>query len=449
MTHDAVLRRAAEAGVRLVRFLYCDNGGVIRGKATHVDGLAARLRSGIGLTVAMQAMSLLDQLAPVEGMGPVGEIRLVPDPATFTLLPYAARSAAMHVEMRGLDGQPWGACPRAFLRRQIGALAAEGMELQAAWELEFSLAVADGEGYRPADKSLCFSTEGMATSAAFMEELIACLEAQGITVEQYYPELGHGQQELSIRHEPAMTAVDNHLRLRETVRAVAPRHGFAASLAPKPFPEQAGNGAHLHFSLWDSAGERNLFHDPQDRYSLSRAGYAFIGGVLAHLPGLLALTCGSVNSYRRLGPQRWSSAFACYGPDNREAAVRIASPFAGQEMASVNLELKASDCSGNPYLALGGLIAAGLDGIRRGLDPGEVLLVDPAALTDAERAARGIHPFPADLGAALDALQSDSVLMEALGDLLSRSYLAVKRSEAAAFAAEDDSFEIKHHFSKF
>jgi glutamine synthetase len=449
MTHDEILRRAARGDVRLVRFLYCDNGGIIRGKTTHVDGLAARLETGIGLTVAMQAMSLLDELSSVEGMGPVGEIRLVPDPATFTVLPYAPRSASVHVEMRELSGAPWGACPRHFLRRQIEALASEGMSLQCAWELEFSLAVADGERFRPADESLCFSTVGMTTAADFMDDLVACLEAQGIAVEQYYPELGHGQQELSIRHAPAMAAVDNHLRLRETARTVARRHGFIASLAPKPFPDQAGNGAHLHFSLWDAEGSRNLLFDGADPYRLSRTGYQFIGGILAHLPALLALTCPSVNSYRRLGPQRWSSAFACYGPDNREAAVRIASPFQGREMSSVNLELKASDCSSNPCLALGGLIAAGLDGIRRGLDPGEPLLVDPATLDPAERAHRGLHRFPNDLGAALVALEQDEVLTGALGDLLCRSFLAVKRSEVAAFAAGDESFELRHHFQKF
>jgi glutamine synthetase len=289
----------------------------------------------------------------------------------------------------------------------------------------------------------------MATAAEFMDDVVGCLEAQGIAVEQYYPELGHGQQELSIRHAPAMDAVDNHLRLRETVRNVAARHGFVASLAPKPFPDQAGNGAHVHFSLWDRDGGRNLFFDAGDRLQLSRTGYQFIGGVLAHLPALLALTCPSVNSYRRLGPQRWSSAFTCYGPDNREAAVRVASPFQGREMSSINLELKASDCSSNPYLALGSLIAAGLDGIRRGLDPGEPLLVDPATLDPAEREQRGIHRFPGDLGAALAALAQDEVLMGALGDLLSRSFLAVKRSEVAAFAAGDEEFELRHHFSKF
>jgi glutamine synthetase len=449
MTRDEIVATAAREGVRLIRFLYCDNGGVIRGKTTHVEGLADRLETGIGLTVAMQAMSLLDHLAVVEGMGPVGEVRLVPDPATFTVLPYAPRSASLHVEMRELDGSPWGACPRHFLHRQIGALATKGMQLKAAWEVEFSLAVPEGTAFRPADESLCFSTVGMTTAAAFMDEVVTALEAQGVGIEQYYPELGHGQQELSVRHAPAMAAVDNHLRVRETIRSVARRHGFVASLAPKPFAHQAGNGAHLHFSLWDAAGERNLFFDDSDRYSLSRLGYQFIGGVLAHLPALLALTCPSVNSYRRLGPQRWSSAFVCFGPDNREAAIRIASPFRGREAASVNLELKACDNSCNPYLALGGLIAAGLDGIERGIDPGEPVLVDPAALTAAERDALGIAAFPADLGAALDALEQDTLLRDALGELLGRAFLAVKRSEAADFEAEDEAFELRHHFEKY
>ena len=136
-----IVAAARAARVRLVRFLYTDNGGVTRGKATHVESLAQRMADGIGLTVAMQAMNMLDHLTPVEGMGPVGEIRLVPDPATFTVLPYAPHSAAMTTDMLALDGTPWGACPRAFLKRQIAACAAEGFGVQAAFECEFSLSM--------------------------------------------------------------------------------------------------------------------------------------------------------------------------------------------------------------------------------------------------------------------------------------------------------------------
>jgi glutamine synthetase len=445
-----VLEQARRGNVRLVRFLYTDNGGVTRGKTTHVDGLAARLTDGIGLTVAMQAMNMLDQLQPVEGMGPVGEIRLVPDPATFTVLPYAPHSAAMTTDMRTLDGAAWAACPRAFLKRQIDACARAGFSVRAAFECEFTLAVrkADG-GFAPLDESLCFSTVGMTTAAAVMDDLVAALEAQGIEVEQYYPELGHGQQELSIRHAPALAAADRQVFYRETVRGVAYRHGLVASLAPKPFVDQAGNGGHIHFSLWDAAGRRSLMHDAKGRYGVSAIGYHFIAGVLEHLPALLALTCPSVNSYRRLQPHFWSSAYTAWGPDNREAAVRIASTFASDRIGSTNAELKASDASSNPYLALGGMLAVGLDGVTRKLTPGEPVLVDPGTLSDAERAARDIRRYPTTLAAALDNLERDAVLTSALGEPLARAFLAVKRSESEAFAREDAAFETRHHFWKF
>ena len=442
--------QARRAGVRLVRFLYTDNGGITRGKATHVDGLSHRLSDGIGLTVAMQAMNMLDQLQPVEGLGPVGEIRLVPDPQTFTVVPYAPHAAAMTSDMRTLDGAPWAACPRDFLKRQIAACGAAGFSVRAAFECEFTLAVkrADG-GFAPLDESLCFSTVGMTTAAPVMDEIVAALEAQRIPVEQYYPELGHGQQELSIGHAPALEAADRQVFYRETVRAVAHHHGLVASLAPKPFVDQAGNGAHIHFSLWDVAGRKSRMYDEKDRYSVSKLGYHFIAGVLEHLPALLALTCPSVNSYRRLQPHFWSSAFTAWGPDNREAAVRVPSTFRSDRAGSTNAELKASDSSSNPYLAMGALLAAGLDGVARKLEPGEPVLVDPAALSESERQKRRIQRYPTTLRGALDQLEADSMLMRALGPTLARAYLAVKRSEAEAFGKESAEFETKHHFWKF
>jgi glutamine synthetase len=441
---------ARRADVRLVRFLYTDNGGITRGKATHVDGLAERLTDGIGLTTAMQAMNMLDQLARVEGLGPVGEIRLVPDPDTFTVLPYAPHAAAMTVDMVTLEGEPWAACPRDFLKRQIAAAAAAGFSVRAAFECEFSLATrAPGGGYGPLDESLCFSTVGMTSAAIVMDDVVAALQTQGIEVEQYYPELGHGQQELSIRHTPALAAADRQVFYRETVRGVAFRHGLYASLAPKPFADQAGNGGHIHWSLWDVAGRRNLMHDARGRYGMSKVGYHFIAGVLEHLPALVALTCPTFNSYRRLTPHSWSSAYTAWGPDNREAAVRIPSTFASDRAGSTNAELKASDPSSNPYLALGGLIAAGLDGVAKALVPGEPVLVDPGDLPEGERAARGIARLPATLEQALDRLAADRVLVAAMGPLLARAFLAVKRSEWDAFSKEDAAFEQKHHFWKF
>jgi len=440
-----VLRRTTDENIRLVRFLYVDHGGIVRGKSAAAARLAERIESGIGHTRAMMAMSMMDELSPVEGMGPVGEVRIKPDPDTFVTLPYAPGAAAMLADQVNPDGSPWDGCARTFLKQAIAELAAEGYELQASFEPEFSLGRHEGASFTPIDESLCYSATGFHLAHDYTIDLVDALIKQGLEVEHYYPELGHGQQEVPIRHTTALRAADNHVLLRETARAVAIRHGLWASFAAKPLPEQAGNGAHLHASLWASGA--NAFADSSGRYGLSSLGYRFLAGVLAHLPGLVALTCGTVNSYRRLAPQMWAGAFACYGPDNREAALRICSPIGSA--GSVNLELKPVDSTGNPYLALGAFIYAGIDGIRRKLDPGEPLLVDPAVLDPSERERLAVFRLPSSLGAALDALEADSYLMSVLGSFRSTAYLAVKRSEAAHFSGKDAEYECRKHWLNF
>ncbi len=447
---DRVVQKAADAGVRLIRFLYTDNGGITRGKVTNVTRLYDRIGDGIGLTVAMQAMNMLDQLAPVEGMGPVGEIRLTPDPATFRVLPYADKAAAMTVDMLKLDGTPWEACPRSFLKRQIKAAADLGIALQMAVEFEWTMATKQPDGnYVPLDETLCFSTTSMTIAHQVILDIVEALEAQHIPVELYYPELGHGQQEMTIHHTDPLAAADNHVFARETIRNVAYKHGLYASLAPKPFLDQAGNGGHIHFSLWDTKSGRNLMYDASGAYNMSATGMSFIAGILEHLPGLLALTCASYNSYHRLQPHFWSSAYTAWGPDNREGAVRVASRYKSDEEGTANAELKAADLSMNPYLAYGALIVAGLDGVRRKLNPGEPTLVDPGNYSDAERKKLGIKRYPTSLKETVDALEQDKVLTGALGPLLTASYTAVKRLEYQSFSQQDDAYETKHHFWKF
>jgi glutamine synthetase len=444
-----IVRQCRHEKIQMVRFLYCGNDSVIRGKACATEFLDSYLVSGIGLTVAMQCMNMLDQLVPEGSFGPVGEIRLMADPTTFAVLPYVPRSARVFCDMLTLEGEPWGACPRSFLKRMTARAATRGLVVRAAFENEFTLARREGPGYVPLDHSNCFSTIGMDGAAPVMGDIVDALTAQGVHPEQYYAELGPGQQELPVRFAEALRAADNQITLRETARGVALKHGLVASFAPKPFPDQAGNGAHIHFSLWRLVDGGNHFHDPHDRYGLSEAGYGFIGGVMAHLPALVALTAPSVNSYRRLQPRFWSSAYTAWGPDNREGAIRIPSTRRGREVESTNLELKPSDPSCNPYLALGGLLAAGLDGIERKLDPGTPTLVDPDSLSDAERAQRGIRRLPRSLGEALDAFERDEVLRDALGDVLAREYLAVKRSEVRAFDGKGVAFEVEQHFYKY
>lgn len=443
------MKQADEAGLRLVRFLWCGNDGTVRAKASSLHGLEGRVRSGIGLTVAMQAMNALDQLQPVEGMGPVGEVRLVPDPGTFHVLPYAPHLGAMLVDQVQVDGEPAAVCQRTFLKRMEEQLAARDMRLEVAFENEFSLATRVDGQYVPIDSGLCFSTISATAAQDYVDDLAAALDEQRIGLEQYYSELGHGQHEISTPHAPALRAADEQLLVRETIRGVAARHGLVASLAPKPWPENAGNGCHIHFSLWDVDAKWNRFHDASAPDRLSREARSFIAGVLDHLPGLCGLTAPSFNSYHRIIPQYWAGAFVCWGHDNREAPVRVPSVFWGMEEASTNAELKAADASANPYLAVGGLIAAGLDGFERALEPPEPVEVDPATIDEEEREQRGIVRLPATQEAALDALEADDVLTGALGPVLAESYLAVRRSEWAAYSAGDEAFEQQGHFSKY
>lgn len=458
MKPQELARKADTAGLRLVRFLWCGNDGTIRAKASSRRGLEARLVRGIGVTRAMQAMNSLDQLQPVEGFGPVGEFRLVPDLDSFRVAPYLPNTGLLVTDHTLPDGTPAGVCQRTFLKRMQEQLGTHGVQLRAAFENEFSLARKIDGDYLPVDTGLCFSTISAAKSSEYVDALVAALEAQRIPLEQYYSELGHGQQEISTAHAPAVQAADEQLLVRETIRGVAtkpaikgeggkpdkPGLDLVASLAPKPWAANAGNGMHVHFSLWD--GETNRFYAED---GLSPLAQAFLAGVLAHLPGLCGLTAPSFQSYKRIAPGMWAGAYTCWGHDNREAPVRVPSAFLGDEEASTNVELKASDATSNPYLALGGIIAAGLDGIERELTLPDAVDVDPATLSDAERAARGIRPLPANQAAALDALAADEVLMNALGDELSRSYLAVRRSEWATYSTEDEEFEHQGHFEKY
>jgi glutamine synthetase len=355
----------------------------------------------------------------------------------------------MVVNMIELDHNPWALDPRAFLQRMTARARDLDLSFDAAFENEFYLAHRTDDGFVPVDRSLCFSAIGMESTEAVIQDIIAALTDQGLVVELSHPELGHGQQELSIRHAPAVRAADNQITYRQTVRGVAAEHGLVASLAPKPFADQAGSGAHLHWSVWDADHGTNRLADGQDPNGLSSLARSAIAGVLRHLPALLALTTPSVNSFRRLQPHYWSSAYTAWGIENREAAVRVPSRYWDDTEGSTNLELKASDASANPYISLGGVMAAALDGIEKQLEPGEPVDVDPGNLSDAELKRRGIRRFPETATEALDELERDEVLVAALGEPLAIEYLKVRRAEATAYGEQDAAFELENHFFKY
>jgi len=413
------------AQVKFVRILWCDNGNVIRAKAVHHGRLLDYIKHGVGISAAQQAVPVtLDAPAPGSGLGPVGEIRLVPDLDTLTLLPYAPGHARVMGDMVN-DGKPWSLCPRFFLRRMIVEASEAGFEVMAAFENEFYLLEASSGEAIPADSTPFAATLSMDLQRNVIDAIADALIAQGITVEQYYPESGPGQQEISMLYTHAMAAADQQIAFRETVRTVALQHRLKASFVPKIFADQAGSGCHLHLSLWKDGN--NLLPDPGGSGDLSPVARRFMAGILRHLPALMALTTPSVNSYRRIRPHCWSGAFRCWGFDNREAAIRV--PTNPEAPSPTHFELKTVDASSNPYLALGAVIAAGLDGVRNGLELPEPVSVDPGIIPESERSAMGIDPLPTLLGDAIGRLEADEVLLKALKHDLARAYLAVRKVE--------------------
>jgi glutamine synthetase len=440
-TADEVRQRVDAADVELVRIVFVNNSGVPRGRVVDSETLDGVLERGTNVTHAMQSFNALDRLAPEGSYGPAGEVRVVPDPDTFTTLPYADRAALMLADLHTLDGEPWAAGPRARLGQYLEEIAAAGYEPRMAFESEFYYTNETDEGETvPFDDSTCFAVGGMQSAHDVVLDTVDALKDQGMGLATYYPEYGPGQQELVIDHGTGIAAPDDHVTFRETVAAVAADHGLEATFRPKPFPQLPGSGCHVHCSLWRD-GENVLYDSDADGpYPLSDRGRHFVGGLLEHAPALVALTAPTVESYDRLAPGMWASAFTCWGHDNREAVVRVPSVSRDDPAATTRVEFKPADNTHNPYLVQLGLVAAGLDGIERELDPGEPLNQDPSNLSEDARTARGIERLPTTLDAALDELEADDVLLDAMGDPLHRSYLEVKRSEWAQ-STEDGEWE--------
>jgi glutamine synthetase len=409
--------------VRFVRFVMADNAGLIRAKAVHTRWIEDSAQ-GIGITVAQQALPVMyDAVAADSGLTPAGDVFMCADWETFRILPYAPGHARVLTDIYDGD-RPWAHCPRSFLRRMIARAAGQGLHIKAAFENEFYLLRPEAREPTPVDPTVFAQTYALDVMAPVLDHIAAALEAQGVLPEQVYSESGAGQFEIPVRYTGALGAADQQIVFRETVRAVAHADGLIASFVPKIFANQAGNGSHLHFSLWE--GDENLIPSRENSTSLSSKAASFVAGVLHHLPALTTLTTPSPNSFKRVRPRSWAGAFACWGYGNREGAVRVPQQPSGP---ITNVELKTVDSTCNPYLALGAVMAAGLDGLERGMAPPDPIQKDPADLSEGEREALGARRLPSTLGEAIDALQVDAVLADALGADLYRSFVAVRKME--------------------
>lgn len=419
----------AEIGVRAIALVLVDNGGIARMKCVPIDRLAHAAAKGIGWSEVWGLALSDDSFSHDPDLyTPSGELRLRADLAAAAPLGSEPGWAWAPVDHHHQDGRRWAGCQRWFLSRMVERARTHGIEVQAAWELEWSVADEGPAGIEALHQGPGYGAVTFGQTASFMLDLFDGLAGSGVSPHQVHPEYADGQMELSLPPADPVAACDQSLLARQVIRSVAAQAGWRASFAPRIVAGSVGNGAHVHVSIWRDGA--NLLAGGEGPAGLQPEGAAFLAGMLSALPALLAIGAPTALSYHRLQPSRWAGAYAFWGDENREAALRMQA--AGSSGA--NVEWKSPDGAANPYLALGALLAAGLDGLERSLEPPPPLSADPEMLPEHERPPR----LPLTLAEATSALVGSDVLRDAMGAYLFDRVVAVRSAEVESAAGLDE-----------
>ncbi|CAA7019124.1 unnamed protein product [Microthlaspi erraticum] len=432
-----------------VRIILVDTSGQHRCRAVQAQRFNKSVsKNGVGLPHAVMGMpSFTDSPAEETKLTGVGEVRLVPDLSTKRTIPWTKQESMVLADMLVKSGEAWEYCPRETLRRVTKVLKDEfDLVMNAGFENEFYLlknVVREGkEEYVPFESfgPYCSSSSFDAASPIF-HDIVPALESLNIVVEQFHAEAGKGQFEVSLGYTVASNAADNLVYTREVIRSVARKHGLLATFVPKYDLCDIGSGSHVHLSL--SKNGENVFpaSDKSSAHGMSTIGEEFMAGVLFHLPSILAVIAPLPNSYDRLQPNTWSGAFHCWGKENREAAIRTASPPGAPDGLVTNFEIKSFDGTANPHFGLAVIMAAGIDGLRRHLQLPEPIDVNPADV------AAKLKRLPESLSEAVDALDKDQVLHELLGQKVLVAIKGVRKAEVEYYSKNPDaSKQLIHRY---
>jgi glutamine synthetase len=429
---ESVVASLAASGVVAVATTFVDNSGIARVKTVPLSRLPQLAAWGAGFSTAFDYFRFDDWVAaPPSGEGPIGDQRIIPDLSRVVVLAAQPGWAWAPGERWSQDGQPHDKCSRLLLRRQVEELAGRGIAVQAAFEVEWAVSRGDGDEFVAATGGSGYGLSRLVELSDYCRDVIAALTDEGVVVEQLHPEYAAGQFEVAVAPESPLAAADTSVLVRTTVRAVGQAHGLRTSFSPKVDPAGVGNGGHVHLSLWRDG--QNLMAGGDRRFELTRTGEAFSAGVLSRLPALLAVGAPGVASYLRLVPQHWAGAYACWGLENREAAMRMVTGSTGSTSWAANMEVKCFDLLANPYLVLAGLLATGAAGIEQGAELPDPVDVDPAALPEEVLAERGIQRLPTSLREAVGLFAADDVIAQAFGRPLVDAIVAVRTSELELF----------------
>jgi glutamine synthetase len=444
---EALKASLQDQGIKYALASFVDIHGMCKAKAvplSHFGQMMAgsELFTGAALDGVPQAVS--DE-----------EVATMPDPASATILPWNSEIVWFASDLY-LEGKPFPACCRSILKNVLAEAANMGFRFNLGIETEFFMLkeTPNGKPVPISERDVldkpCYDLQGLLDNFSWVTEIVEAMNQLGWDVYSFDHEDGNGQFETDFAYCDALKMADRLTFFRLMVKEIARKHGFFATFMPKPFAHRTGSGAHYNMSLADVQTGENLFYDPADKRDckLSPLGYQFIAGVLRHAPAICATIAPTVNSYKRLIPRgnmsgfTWAPVYICYGNNNRTNMLRI--PLAGGRV-----ECRAADISTNLYLGAAMILAAGLEGIQEGLDPGEPHTENMYEYSLTELQEMGIHFLPRNLSEAVAAFAADPLSEKVMGPLMYQTYIDFKSQEWESYHNHVSDWEIQRYLKFF
>jgi glutamine synthetase len=445
--YRAQIEAAQASGIRFVQLQFTDILGIVKAVTIPISRLADSVEHGTWFDGSS-----------VEGFTRIAESDqyLAPDMATFNEIPWQPGSgprgtARVICDVYTPRGEPFAGDPRYVLRRQVERARKMGYIVNTGPELEFFLLRRGEDGSirpLPHDQAGYFdySTD---LAQEVRQDMVDALEAFGIRVEAAHHEVAVGQHEIDFEYADALKTADNAVTFKFTLKAVAQQHGLYATFMPKPIHGINGSGMHVHQSLFSIAEGRNAFADPSAPYGLSDLAKSYMAGILAHARGMSAILAPLVNSYKRLVPGYEAPTYITWGRTNRSALIRVPMISPGKSIEGTRAEVRCPDPSSNTYLAFAAMIAAGLDGVERGLVLSEPVEESLFEMDSARIAEKGIRELPGTLGDAINELESDPVIGEALGEHVHTHYVSAKRAEWDEYRTQVTGWELDRYLEAY
>ncbi|GGL48720.1 glutamine synthetase [Halocalculus aciditolerans] len=442
-TEQDVLDEIEEKNVDFLRLQFTDILGTVKNVSVPAEQAEKAFTDGIYFDGSS-----------IEGFVRIQEsdMRLKPDPETFAVLPWRdlddGASARLICDVINTStGEPFEGDPRRVLKNVLERAEDMGYTVNAAPEPEFFLFEEDERGRATTELSDFggyFDLAPKDPASDVRRDIIRGLESMGFEIEASHHEVAESQHEINFEYDDALATADNVATFRTVVRAIAAEHDLHATFMPKPIANINGSGMHTHFSLFED-GE-NAFHDEDDDFNLSEVAHQFLAGILEHAPAITAISNPTVNSYKRLVPGYEAPVYVAWSDRNRSALIR--KPAARIPAAS-RIEARFPDPSCNPYLAFAALISAGLDGIEKGLDAPDPVRENIYEFDEQKREEYGIETLPTNLGEAVDALETNDVVKDALGDHITNKFIEAKREEHTGYRVQVSDWELEQYLETF